>query len=65
VRNASCQHIVDLADVRYRVLAGGGFQAHRSAGGDQAVASVAAADLAVVPALGRGAGDGEAEDSAA
>ena len=62
LRDPRCEHVVDLADMRHRVLTGGGLQAHRAARGDQAVHSVAAADLAVISGLGRCRGHREVHD---
>jgi hypothetical protein len=47
--------IVDLADVADGVLSARSFQAHRTAGRDQAVHPVAPSDLAVFAGFGRGA----------
>ncbi|HVB47221.1 MAG TPA: hypothetical protein VNF69_02400 [Burkholderiales bacterium] len=62
-RDAVGGQVVQLADVRDRVLAGGRLEAHRPVGGDQAVQAVAAPDLAVVAGLGGESRDSELEAS--
>ncbi len=56
VRDPSRRHVVELADVRDRVLAGRRFERHRPARRHEAVHAVPPPDLPVVTGLGRGAG---------